>query len=451
MCAAPSSVARRWQFTNFKFDNIELETFCEAGLESETALRYICFGDETCPDTGRRHMQGYAELHRPMRGSSVQKLLARLGCDPKCHIEVARAHREANLSYCRKEGTFHEAGSWKAGGQGARCDLLPAIEFAKTAPTAWDLIEQFPIEFCKYSRGLDRIRVLAAKRAARHYRPIEVHVLWGDPGTRKTDRTGLNRDHDVFSVACGDTFPFDNYDGEGTIVFDDFYGQLRCADMLSWCNGQYGAVTIKHGAAYRAWTKVYITSNTAPDTWYPNVPQNVRRAFLSRLTTVTHVVGACERPPTKYFVLNTLSNECNEVDCNTRAPSSTAQCAPSPVLESPLPFDADSIAVLRELFGDTDALDKLEGVMTRDETPEPAAIAPAPPAEAPAEPPAAAPATTKPGATKRLKGKARKRAASGPRTARDTRGTVEPAQPALSPEDEFRAAYTTTLGRPPKS
>jgi len=352
MPATPAAVARRWSFTNFKFDTIELETFCELGLENETALRYICFGLETCPDTGKPHMQGYCELHRPMRRASVQKILGRLGCDPKCHVEAAREVRACNQNYCRKDGDFFEAGSWESGGQGARTDLHPAIDLAKTAPTAWSIIEQYPAEYCKYSRGLDRIRVLAAKRAAREYRPIEVHVLWGDPGTRKTDMTGLNTDHDVFPVACGDTFPFDNYDGEGTIVFDDFYGQLRCADMLSWCNGQYGSVNIKGGSAYRAWKKVYITSNTAPDTWYPNVPQKVRAAFLSRLTTVTHVVGANQRPTTKHFVLNTLSGERNEVDCNTMATLSPVPASTSPPCPLPPPAIDDPLvlAAIAELF-----------------------------------------------------------------------------------------------------
>lgn len=430
MPAAPACVARRWCFTNYKFDKIELETFCEASLESENALRYICFGDEICPTSGRRHMQGYCELRRPMRGASVQKLLDRLGLDAKCHIEVARELRACNQNYCRKDGGFYEAGSWESGGQGARTDLHPAIDLAKTAPTAWDLIQKFPVEYCKYSRGLDRIRLLAAKRATRAYRPIEVHVYWGDPGTRKTDMTGLNRDHDVFPVNCSDTFPLDNYDGEGTILFDDFYGQLRCADMLSWCNGQYGSVNIKGSAAYRAWTKVYITSNTAPDTWYPNVPQNVRAAFLSRITTVTHVVGACQRPATKYFVLNTLSGERNEVDCNTMA-SGLAANATAPSAGSPLPAIDDPLVLeaVADFFGETIP------VAPRVSDPAP----PPGPPEPPARPPTASP---------RLKGKARK-------TSRFARGETPLAPLTQQPprvidlQAEFNQAWKTTLGNPP--
>jgi len=378
-------------------------------------------------------MQGYAELRRPMRAASVQKLLARLGCDPKCHVEPAYACREHNKNYCGKgeqpheewvrlrergpnwglNAAFYEGGDWESGGQGTRNDITHAVELAKTAPTAWELIEQFPSEYCKYSRGLDRIRVLAAKRAARQYRPIEVHVLWGDPGTRKTDQTGLNRDHDVFPVACGDTFPFDNYDGEGTIVFDDFYGQLRCADMLSWCNGQYGSVTIKGGSAYRAWSKVYITSNTAPDTWYPNVPQNVRAAFLSRLTTVTHVVGASQRPPTRYFVLNTLSGERNEVDCNTTGSPCTATSVSPGVPRSPLLTITDELAV-------QEALALLDDVPVNE--PVKITITPAP------NPPIA---TCSPKPNGRPKGKSRKLA----RLARGVAALAGFADPTLSTEE----------------
>lgn len=420
-----SPVARRWTFTNYRFDDVILETFCEKGLETEVALRYICFGDETCPNTGRRHMQGYCELRSPTRRAGVQELLARLGCDPKCHIEPAVKPREAQRKYCSKDGEFYEAGDWKSGGQGARTDLHPAIELAKTACNAWDLIQAFPNEYCKYSRGLDRIRVLASKRAARTYRPIEVHVLWGDPGTRKTDMTGLNRDHNVFPVACGDTFPFDNYDGEKTIVFDDFYGQLRCADMLSWTNGQYGSVTIKGGSAYRAWTKVYITSNTPPDTWYPNVPDNVRKAFLSRLTTVTHVTGKSHRPETKYFTLNTNENTgptaCNEVDCNTIGVPPLAETSASGIPSSPLLWSIDDPDVI------ACALEFLDGTpgdqMVTQPTISPGSHTPKP----------------------RPKGKARKLA----RLARDP-AALPIQEPVILPKGEHTdITQTTVLGAPP--
>lgn len=107
---------RNWCFTSFKND-IDGD---------DERIQYICWGRETCPDTGTIHLQGYVELRQ---GYSLErtKLILR---DPALHLEVRRGTQQQAIEYCRKDvgsspdpsgGDWYESGVRRA--QGKRTDL----------------------------------------------------------------------------------------------------------------------------------------------------------------------------------------------------------------------------------------------------------------------------------------------------------------------------------------
>lgn len=84
---------RRWAFTYFTEDPLEMET-----LESMlTNISEWIYGIETCPTTGKKHLQGYVEFKEKTRPIEKIKI-------PQIHWEKCKGTKEQNIIYCSKEG-----------------------------------------------------------------------------------------------------------------------------------------------------------------------------------------------------------------------------------------------------------------------------------------------------------------------------------------------------------
>lgn len=70
--------------------------------------RYLCYGKETAPSTGRPHLQGFVSF------SSAKTLSAAIKLLPGCHVAVSRGTAAQNRDYCSKEGDFFERGECPA-------------------------------------------------------------------------------------------------------------------------------------------------------------------------------------------------------------------------------------------------------------------------------------------------------------------------------------------------
>lgn len=109
--------ARNYCFTSF------LQFGAECGLElklpkyEDGVMRYLCWGEEVCPDTHKEHVQGYVEFLNPVSVRSAQRLLGL----PRCHLERRRGSAKQARVYCQKEGAFCEFGTISK--QGGRTDL----------------------------------------------------------------------------------------------------------------------------------------------------------------------------------------------------------------------------------------------------------------------------------------------------------------------------------------
>lgn len=88
----------RWAFTAYENQYAMIENIDKA------IVAEIGWQDEVCPDTGRRHRQGFIRTHRQVRFSQIRKLV------PGVHVEVAR-NWEALMAYCRKNETRDISGS----------------------------------------------------------------------------------------------------------------------------------------------------------------------------------------------------------------------------------------------------------------------------------------------------------------------------------------------------
>ncbi len=244
---------RHWCFISF-LDSLP-DTY------DKKVVRYVIYQREVCPESKKQHFQGYIEFYDNTRVGQAKAVLG------ECHLECRRGSRTEAREYCRKVETAvpdsqFEFGDWREDISRKRklSDML------KTDMTLDDLIAEAPHLYVMYYRGLHKLYSRRLAKAAKVFREVTVTVLIGPTGCGKTKKATSG--DDWYIIPCSEKTWFDNYEGEKTLVIDDFYGGIKYSSLLRILDGHCLQVPFKGGFVYAFWTKVIITSNAEPSTWY---------------------------------------------------------------------------------------------------------------------------------------------------------------------------------------
>jgi len=248
-----SDNARRdWCFTSWKLPDPDYES-----------IKYIVWGREVCPTTGREHYQGFGIFNRTHRLKGAKQ---RIGGGDGCHLDARRGTRQQARDYCLKDGDVYEWGRFSAL---SNADLFKQpIEVIKN---------ENPEFFCRYHKGL-----MLLQDKGERWRDVKVYILWGtESGAGKT-RTAMDHD-DVYKLDPPYNW-WDGYQGERRIVIDDYKtGSIPRGQLLNICDGYRLRLETKGSHTWAAWHEVYITSNYNPETWDD--------ALLRRVTEVRNVTS----------------------------------------------------------------------------------------------------------------------------------------------------------------
>ena len=134
---------KQWCFTlhePFDFDDV-------AQRLRETSL-YAIIGEETCPTTGRRHIQGYVCFTTRRRFNGVREVLT-----DRAHIEPASGNPKQNYEYCSKGGHFLVIGKFPTG---TRPDLELVCDHIRNGTPLSTIVMEHTSTFVRYSRGIQR-------------------------------------------------------------------------------------------------------------------------------------------------------------------------------------------------------------------------------------------------------------------------------------------------------
>lgn len=259
-------MAKKYQKICFTLNNytdeehLDLIKWCLEAEQVKGALAYAIVGEEV-GESGTPHLQGYINFGRNNRKS--WKWLK--GFIPRAHIEEAKGDDNDNKVYCSKDGKFREFGEPQRPGK--RNDLSNVVDAIKSGKRVAEIAMEHSNTFVKYHRGLRELSYIVRSKHPRDFK-TEVHVLIGPPGTGKS-RYAADMTKTLGSVYYKPRGEWwDGYDGEDSIVIDDFYGWLKYDELLKICDRYPYQVPIKGGYVQFTSKHIFITSNVDIDRWY---------------------------------------------------------------------------------------------------------------------------------------------------------------------------------------
>lgn len=279
--SAPKKQTKYWMFTiNNPSDDEEPNSW--------PYIEYAVWQKEK-GEQGTEHLQGYLCLDRLQRITGMKKIHKTAHWEPRMGT-----HAQAK-QYCTKEDT-RVAGPWEIGDepveqQGKRNDLLSlkrALDTGDSEASIAQSDELFPV-WAKYAKCIPRYNMLKGRQRDWH---TYCMVIWGAPGVGKTRKARELAGDTAFwlSRPAGQTVWFDGYIGQETVVIDEFYGWISL-DLLCRILDRYPLnVETKGGSTPFVAKTVYITSNVAPDRWYPNLPVERTAALQRRLQGVLGII-----------------------------------------------------------------------------------------------------------------------------------------------------------------
>lgn len=233
---------------------------------------------------GTQHYQGYCELRNAVTLGGIKRApgLAR------AHLEIRRGTRDEARDYCRKDSGRVE-GPWELGtwsGQGARSDLAGICADLQAGNSLDSIREAHSVQYLRYRRGFQDLAGVAARKKARVFRMLQVSVYWGAAGSGKTRKAvEESEESGYYFLDQAEKLWFDGYEGEGTLIIDDFYGWIKYGILLRILDGYQFRCEIKGGFTYALWTRVIITSNKHPSEWYAN---GLTPALERRINNILH-------------------------------------------------------------------------------------------------------------------------------------------------------------------
>jgi len=229
------------------------------------------------------HIQLYCWLKKRTRVSTVCQLL---GVQfNQCWFEQCKSPKDY-AEYCsdHSKDTFI-FGPLKMGmppkkGQGRRTDVEEVIQAVERGSTYTQIADEFPAQFLRMHKGLKEL--IMTKKGLRAPPPnrrdkMEVLYIWGETGCGKTFFVEeLVGDKGAW-ISDNQWGWFQPYEGEETVVFDEFEGKFPRNQMLQLLDGQRSTQAQKGSFVAVLATLVIFTSNFPPEHHYSGAPEWKRR------------------------------------------------------------------------------------------------------------------------------------------------------------------------------
>ena len=272
-------------------------------LEQFKGCVYYCMSDEIGLEEETFHTHIFFVCAGGVRFSTVKNRF------PTAHIDYPNGTNQQNVDYVFKQGkwlddkksdtnlpdTHIEWGELPIERQGRRSDLDDLYDMIYSGMSTSEILEvdsQFVLQIDKIERA--RSLYLHNKFKTTR-RDLSVTYIYGPTGTGKTRSVMDYYGYDNVYRVTDYHHPFDTYDCEDVIVFEEFRSSVSLGNMLNYLDIYPVKLPARYAPKQACYTKVYIISNQSLEEQYPELQRQYKRdydAFLRRINYVEYVGAA---------------------------------------------------------------------------------------------------------------------------------------------------------------
>lgn len=261
--------SRKWQLTinnpldhGFDHENIRFQ------LSKFKNLVYWCLCDET-GEEGTYHTHIYIQCSEAVRFATVKKRF------PKAHLEYVRGTAQENRDYIRKEGkylgtvkaetnhinTFEEDGELPIErGYNKANEYADLLDMMKEGMSIYQIIEECPQYLLQLDKLERAILAIRKEKSKNEWRDVVTTYIWGPTGTGKTSYVMNMYGYSNVYRVTDYGHPFDGYNGEDIILFDEFHNSLNIHDMKKYLDGYPVEFPARYANKQAMFHRVFLTS-----------------------------------------------------------------------------------------------------------------------------------------------------------------------------------------------
>lgn len=234
-------------------------------------IDYWCLCDEIGLETQTYHTHIYFHAKQGIRHSTLRNKF------PEMDIQASQGTPQQNRDYIRKEGayedsekketnlkgTFEEWGELPVSRQGKRTDLERMYDLIKEGKSNAEILELCGETAIMHIDKLNKLRLEHLTDKFRNTRNLnlKVHYVTGKTGTGKSrDILDEHGDANVYRVTDYQ-HPFDSYQCQPVIVFEEFRSNIRLQDMLNYLDIYPVTLPARYSPKVGCYTTVYVVSN----------------------------------------------------------------------------------------------------------------------------------------------------------------------------------------------
>jgi hypothetical protein len=264
-------------------------------MNSFKKLIYWCMADEV-GECGTHHTHIYMVCSSVVRFSSIKKRF------DGGHFEMCRGTSQENRDYIFKLGkhekgkkaethlpeTREEYGDIPMERPGQRNDIIDLHDMVENGMTNVEIIKENP-RFSFQIEKIEKLRQTLIEEKIPNWRELEVTYVYGDTGTGKS--RDIFEEHgyeNVYAVMDYD-HPFDGYQGQNVIVFEEYNSNLKIGSMLKYMDGHKCTLPCRYHNKQACYTKVYFATNIKLEEQYRNIQREnpkTWQAFLRRINKI---------------------------------------------------------------------------------------------------------------------------------------------------------------------
>lgn len=244
---------------------------------------------ETGDKTEKKHLQIYVEYTNGKTMSATKKTFG-----GKSHLENRRGTMFEAYTYCELE----VAPFYTKGEPPMEDDVILSIwdKIAldiENGMGEFELAHKYPSSYARYSTGIMRLIALRDKRLLNDWRDVKVTYCWGSTGTGKTKHV-MDMFEEKWRVHRVTNYknPFDGYEGQDIILFEEFRSSLPVEQMLIFLDGYYPLLPCRYADKVGKYTQVFFATNIPFEEQYRSIQENhpeTYSAFVRRFDEFHHI------------------------------------------------------------------------------------------------------------------------------------------------------------------